>query len=726
METKIDATVENVVYSNRETGFTVLEVSNGGETTTVVGVLGGVSVGERLLLYGEYVNHPSFGPQFKAQAAERILPSGQAAIERYLGGGAIPGLGPVLAGRIVRAFGDETFEIIEHQPERLEGIKGISPQKARAISSEFLKIHSLRSVINQLTQMGLQLPEVLSLYRAFGPSAAELLEDNPYMLCGYPTYMDFEAADAIASSLGGRSEDPNRLKACLIYVLQHNSLNGHTCIPTETLVATAANFLGTDRESMSGQLYEAADFGMLKLSQSDWGEAASLPALAEAESYIAERLLLLRERNFTPVLDIQREIAAVEQKNGILYSGLQREAIAAALTSGAVVITGGPGTGKTTALNAIIQLLERMGEKVMLCAPTGRAAKRLSQLTGRDASTVHRLLEVEYRDGPEPPGFVHKEQNPLKCDAVVVDEMSMVDVNLFRSLLAGIRPDCRLVMVGDSDQLPAVGPGNLLRDIVSSGALPAVELKEVFRQASASRIITAAHEIVSGRVPDLSANQEDFFFLRVPRSKAAGFIGDLVERRLPAAYGFDPSADIQVLAPGRKGQIGTIALNGELRDRLNPPAPGRAQLNVMGRLFREGDKVMQIKNNYDLECRRGDEVTLGVFNGDIGTLQHIDRKAGIITCAFDDKLVDYTPEQAAELELAYAITVHKSQGSEYPAVVLCLSDVNRKLMYRNLLYTAVTRAKNLLVVVGEERTVQLMVANDRKTLRYTCLERLLR
>lgn len=718
---KLTGIIENIVYKNDESGFVVLDLAVENELVTVVGEFFAVSAGEEMTVWGEYTTHPSFGLQFKATAAQQVLPSSATAIYKYLSGNAISGIGPVTARRMVDAFGDETLDVIAKDPQKLTLIKGISNKKAQEISGEFRKIYGVREIIAQLSSLGLETPDALQLYRAYSDITVEIIRDNPYILCGYPLYKEFVVADQLAGSFGVEPHHINRIRAGIVYVLRHNLGNGHTCIPTEKLIDTVYGFLDVARDTVEIALYDAVEDGMLKTAVIDGEERTFLGNMMSAEQYIAERLRLLGSLEYHAVDDVERQIDAFQQTHHIEYEALQRRAIEQSLTKGTVVITGGPGTGKTTTLNAIIALCEQNGDKVVLAAPTGRAAKRLAELTGREAKTIHRLLEVEmHRD--DTVKFVHDETDPLKCDVAVIDEMSMVDVQLFESLLRGLRPQCRLILVGDFNQLPSVGAGNILRDIIDSGVCETIEFQKIFRQAAQSLIVVNAHSIVAGEMPDIETRDNDFFFLHTDKEQGASLVASLVSKRLPKAYKLDPFADIQVLTPSRIGMMGTAALNDQLRHSLNPARENVPEVRVMGQSFRQGDRVMQIKNNYDIQWQKdGGEQGVGAFNGDIGIIETIHRPSQTIGVLFDDRRVQYSFEQARQLEPAYAVTVHKSQGSEFAAVVLALCDFSRKLCYRNLLYTAVTRARNLLVVVGDENIFEAMVRNDRKMLRYTGL-----
>lgn len=724
-KTELHGIVEDIVYQNSDTGYGVIEIDADGMAVTLVGDLAFVKVGEEIAAYGNYVTHPNYGVQFRCDAIERTLPTSATAIMKYLSNGAVTGIGPSTAKKLVKAFGTQTLEVMAREPEKLVEIKGISMEKAKAISSELAQMFGLKETIAEMTALGLSTDDALQLYKVYGLDTSDLVKDNPYLLCGFPVYKDFVFVDGIAEQNGIGDNDPRRIRAGLVNTLRHNAEKGHTCVPTEKLIDNTKEFLLCDRDAVEIELFAGVEEGFFGHDAQGEYETTFLLDNYQAEKYIAERIRFLAQNEFISKVDADREIDQFEEKNGIIYEELQREAIAASLTSGVVVLTGGPGTGKTTTVNTILALCEKQGNKVALCAPTGRAAKRMSELTGKDAKTIHRLLEVDY-GGKGQVKFVHNENNTLKYDLVIVDEMSMVDCQLFADLLKGLKPWCRLVLVGDSDQLPSVGAGNVLRDIISSGVCKTVALEKIFRQAAQSLIVVNAHTILEGRMPDLTKKDNDFFYLPCEKEDVPKLITDLVSRRLPKSYRFDPIEDIQVITPSKLGLSGTTVLNEHLREKLNPPAPNRAEIRMGPFSFREQDKVMVTRNAYEVPWTRDNgEVGAGMFNGDIGTILKVDKNRDTVYVKVDDRTAEFTFDQLGLLDHAYAITVHKSQGSEFPAVILAVGDTPRRLRYRNLLYTAITRAKRLLIIVGSDQVVQGMVENDGKLLRYTGLERFL-
>lgn len=718
---QLRGTVEQILYEDANSGFAVVEMDTGEEYLPAVGPLQGVAPGEALTLTGQYVAHPKFGYQFKVALFERSLPGTAAAIRKYLASGAVKGIGAALAGRIVDAFGDETLDVLEKDPSRLAEVKGISRKKAEALIKEFNQLFSMRTVMIFLAQYGLSSSQSVRIYKKWGPLTTDLLKQNPYLLCGDDIRVEFQVADRMAASMGMERTSPERIFAAVTHVLRYNLRNGHTCLVRDKVVLLTQKLIGLGEDSVEIEIDNRLDAEELCVLRRKGKDFLFLPGLYEAEKYIAFRVELMLRNRYFETRDVDAMIARVEEQKGIVYEELQRRAIREALSRSILILTGGPGTGKTTTLNAIIELLEQEGMKLAIAAPTGRAAMRISEVTGHEAKTIHRLLEVDFSDESRS-RFLHNEHNPLDVDAVVIDEMSMVDVELFESLLRGIRPGCKLVLVGDSDQLPSVGAGNVLRDLIASGKVPTVELRQIFRQAAESLIVTNAHRIVRGEMPDLTVKDRDFFFLsRLGEEMAARTIVDLVAERLPKSYGFSPLADIQVLAPQRKGTVGVYALNARLQERLNPAAPDKREHRGILCTFREGDKVLQNRNNYDVEWDKNGEKGMGIYNGDIGMIRSIDSASASIVIDFDGRVCSYPFEMAMDLELAYAITVHKSQGSEYDAVVLPILGGYDKLYFRNLLYTAVTRAKKLLVLIGSAKRVEYMVGNHVRNLRYTGL-----
>lgn len=719
---EMSGSVERVIFRNEKNQYTVLELNNSEELVTVVGCLPFVSEGEELKVIGTWTSHPSFGPQFKVQACERSRPATAAAILKYLSSGAVKGVGAATAVRIVETFGENALDIIENDPERLAQVKGVTKAKAKKISEDFKQANGIKDVMVRLGKYGITPEEAVRVWKRYGAYAEDCIRKDPFCLCDEELDIDFARADTIAASLQMPQDDTGRVRAGLIYVLRHNANNGHTCLPRESLVQVTSRMLQVEPEVTGGILRNMEDTFDVHTEIFGEREFLFLPRYYQSETYCADRLKMMLRYPPQSIVGVESSIKEIEIREGIHYALEQKQAITQALEKGFLILTGGPGTGKTTTLNGIIRILKEKGETVLLAAPTGRAAKRMSELTGEEAKTVHRMLQVQW-DEADNPVFSRNEQNPLECDAVVVDELSMVDVSLFEGVLRALPLGCRLILVGDCDQLPSVGAGNVLGDLIASQLFPVVQLTEIFRQSMESLIVTNAHRVVAGEMPLLGDKTHDFFFLPLRRAETiSSTIVDLCARRLPASYGYSVYQDIQVLTPGRKGELGTQELNRRLQETLNPPDKGKKELNVNGSILREGDKVMQVKNNYNLPWSRSDGTTgEGVFNGDMGILIEIDKAAGALTVAVDDKMVLYDTDHAGELELAYAATVHKSQGNEFQAVVMPMFPGPKQLEYRNLLYTAVTRAKNLLILVGEERTVQAMVANNRKTRRYSGL-----
>lgn len=719
---ELNGNVKNIIYKNESNGYTVLEISAQNEEIIAVGTMPLVGIGEGLRLIGTWKNHSNFGVQFAVEAFERSLPTGAESIQKYLSSGAVNGIGEKIAKKIVEAFGDRSLDVIQNDPQKLSSIPGISLTKAQKISDDIKKSFGIRELMTYLEKFSVTPEESVRIWQTFGLSALEIIKSDPYIICNDPMLIAFEKADAISETLSLPLDSGGRVSAGIFYVLNHNVKNGHTCLPADKLVEATAQFLSIDFEKVADELEKMEEEGQVAVDTFNEKKFIFLQSIYTAEDYTASRLMMMIKFPVKSIDGIETEIGLIEKQEGIFYASLQKKAIHKALSGGILILTGGPGTGKTTTLNAIINILYKKGKKVLLAAPTGRAAKRMSQLTGFDAKTIHRLLEVNWSEENNLV-FKKNEKNLLKCDALILDEMSMVDSTLFECVLRALPLGCRLIMVGDSDQLPSVGAGNVLGDLVKSGIVPVVQLKEIFRQSMESLIVTNAHKIVKGEMPELQVKDSDFFFLKYYNSQEVlDTIVDLYCRRLPKAYDYSPLSDIQVLCPSRKGLLGTVNLNACLQEKINPPSIVKNELRIGNLLFREGDKVMQSKNNYNIQFVKDDgEIGDGVFNGDVGILLEINKKKSELIVQFDDRKVTYDIESAFNLELAYAITVHKSQGNEFDAVIMPMMCGIPQLAYRNLLYTAVTRAKSLLIMVGTEKSVERMVENDRKTKRYTGL-----
>ena len=720
---QLEGAVENIVYRNEENGYTVLEISDGDDYITAVGIMPQAGVGDTVKLTGTYINHRNYGKQFSAQICEVCRPTESADILRYLSSGAIKGIGSATAQRLVKEFGEATLDVMENQPERVAMLKGISKSKAEDFSKQLKTNTGVRTLMLYLGEYGISNTSSVKIYNMLGSNCVERIKENPYILCQGDYGVSFESADFIAKKEKLEPDSNVRIRAGITYVLKHNERNGHTCLPKEKLLSVASEFLGLEGTCVSECMEEMIFDRSIIADNISEKEFLFTPQLHLSEMYISSRIKMMLQFPADRIDNIEKEIEYCETNDGITYADLQKEAITSALTQGMLVLTGGPGTGKTTTINAIIKILKRKGKTVLLSAPTGRAAQRISELTSDEAKTLHRMLEVSW-DKQDNPVFNKNERNQLKCDALIVDEVSMVDTYIFESLMRALPIGCRLILVGDSDQLPSVGPGNILSDLTESGIVPVVRLNEIFRQAQQSLIVTNAHKIVNGEMPVLNSADKDFFFLnRNNKSDVTNVIIDLCTSRLPKAYGYSAFENIQVLSPSKKGELGTAELNHKLQSALNPKSDDKAEAVIGSKTFRVGDKVMQIKNNYDiLWYRENGETGEGVFNGDIGIIERIDKKAKVIKINFYDKTATLTFEHASELDFAYAVTVHKSQGNEFDAVVMPMFSGPPQLYYRNLLYTAVTRAKKTLILVGNPSTVEYMVNNNRRTKRYSGLK----
>ncbi len=719
---KLKGTVTDITFRNDVNGYTVFAVDTGEEEITVVGVTPDLKMGDKVELIGDYVHHSVYGRQFKAEFCNALMPETVEDLYHYLASGVIKGIRESTALKIVDKFGEKTFDILEKEPMRLAEIKGISQEKAKKIGVEYRKHSTTRLLIINLSKYGLNTNECLVAFEKLGANAVEIIENNPYILCEGDNRVSFERVEQIAEMLPNKPDSKYRTEAGILYVIRHNYNNGHTCLPLEKIFAPSGDLLGESRESIEiavDNLVSTRRVVVEKIGNKDF---IFLPDAYNAEKSIANRLKVLLKFPPENPIDVYSQIDKIEKATNIQYAELQKQAIITAVNKGILILTGGPGTGKTTTLNGIINMFEKDCLDIALCAPTGRAAQRMTEATGRTATTIHRLLEVEWGEGDKPV-FKRNLRNPLDCQALIVDEMSMVDIFLFSSLLDALPFGCRLIMVGDSDQLPSVSPGNVLKDLIESGLLPVVQLKEIFRQSLESNIVRNAHAIVNGEQIQTDYKDGDFYFMqRHFPLDAVRTIKELCVKRLPDAYSFDATSQIQVLCPSKKGDTGTVNLNKVLQDALNPANDKKREYNTGYRLFREGDKVMQTRNNYNIHWESRDDEGDGIFNGDIGFIEAIDMRRDAIIIDFSGKKATYSKEQLQEIELAYAVTVHKSQGSEFDAVVMPVISVNSRLCYRNLLYTAVTRAKRLLILVGTTSCLDSMIVNNKTQLRYSSLK----
>ena len=721
----LQGAVAAVVYQNYDNGYAVLRLNcGGGVTVTVVGTIPMPVVGERLMVTGKWSNHSNFGRQFEAEFLERLLPQTALEIQSYLSSRAIKGIGPVMAARIVEYFGEQTLLVLEREPEKLALVPGISREKARMFGEEFRRQAGMRQLMEFFALHQLPTELAVRTYKLYGEQTVELLYDDPYLLMDEGLDAPFHAVDRFAIELGVAADDPRRIEAGVLFELSYNLQGGHTFLPRAKLAAATAQLLSVELEAAEAGITRLREGERLVCQNLADIDVVYLPQIHEAEVGSALHLLKMAQWPHPEPENLDRLMAKVESESAVRYSDQQRDAIRSAASTGVLLITGGPGTGKTTIVNGILSLLGHMQLKCVLAAPTGRAAKRLTEVTGEEASTIHRLLEAGIDPNTGRMVFSRDADQPLKADAVIVDEMSMVDVQLLYSLLQAVPLNKRLILVGDPDQLPPVGPGFPFSDCLRSNMLPTVRLTDIFRQARESLIVMNAHRINSGELPELRRVDRDFFFMRRNSEEAlTQLICDLCSTRLPQNMGI-PADQIQVLSPTRKGPTGTIYLNKLLQKVLNPPAPTKKERQHGDFSFREGDRVMQIRNNYDIMWRKtdGSAVGAGVFNGDIGSITAIDPKAETVTVVFDDREAEYDFSQLTELELAYAMTVHKSQGSEYRAVILAAWNGSPYLLSRSVLYTAVTRARELLIIAGREEVVITMTNNAKRSRRYSGLK----
>lgn len=731
MQNTVEGYVDHIIFRNEDNGYTVLNLMVNGSELTCVGIFEYIGEGELLELTGTYVEHSTYGQQFKVESYETKIPEDTIAIERYLGSGAIKGVGAALAARIVRRFGEDTMRILDEEPERLAEVKGISERKAREIAQQAAEKSEMRSAMMFLQKYGISVALGVKIYGKYGSRVYSVLKENPYQLADDIQGIGFRIADEIAGRIGIHTDSDYRIKSGLFYTLSLAASEGHVFLPQSLLLSRASELLGVEPSCMEKHIMDLAMDRKVVIRETEDGQKriyASQFFYLELDT--ARRLSELAVTNQESEESIRKRLEFIEKKNEIQLEELQRQAVIEAVKNGLLVITGGPGTGKTTTINAIIQYFELEGLDIYLAAPTGRAAKRMTEATGYEASTIHRLLELSgmMEESSAAAHFERNEENPLEADVIIIDEMSMVDISLMHALLCAVQVGTRLILVGDVNQLPSVGPGSVLKDIIDSQAFCVVELNKIFRQATESDIVVNAHRINAGLDVATDNKSKDFFFLkRYDADVIVASIVYLVQKKLPPYVQAKP-LDIQVLTPMRKGLLGVERLNEVLQKYLNPPDQKKKEKEYGNGLFREGDKVMQIRNDYQLEWEiRGKygipvEKGIGVFNGDMGIVKEINTFAETMTVVYEEnRYVEYTFKQLEELELAYAVTIHKSQGSEYPAVILPLLGGPRMLLSRNLLYTAVTRARKCVTVVGSEVTFHEMIHNKQEKSRYTSL-----
>lgn len=723
----ISGRVRSVVYQNEDSGYSVIRVTcENNEEHVLVGFIPYAAPGETIEAYGRWVVHSTYGEQFKVESFTRTMPADEASVFEYLSHGAIKGIGPTLAKRIVGRFGEQTFNVLENEPHLLVDVKGITGAKAKMIGTNFKMQNGVRRLMEFLLENEVPPQLALRMYRRYGDGASDALKNNPYILTDEYFGVDFSKADQLAYKFGFSEDAFCRIDAAVLYELTFNLNQGHTFIPEDKLIdATLLLTSLTDGAAVLSAITRLQQDGQIVCEEIYGKTACYLSYVHEAERSVAECIYSMAHRRMLPPRGITKIVDEIEGQIGMTYVPAQRKAVLMSARSRVMLLTGGPGTGKTTTVKAMLALFERMRLKTAMAAPTGRAAKRMSELCGAEATTIHRLLDMEYDPVEGRFTFVHNEENPIDYDVVIIDETSMVDILLMNSLLKAIPSNCRLIMVGDPDQLPSVGPGNVLSDIIKSDIIDIVCLTDIFRQAEESRIVVNAHAVNHGRMPEIGSEAGDFFFLPCSTpSEVASKIVELMKETLPKKMGIDPS-QIQVLSPTRRYETGTVNLNRVLQEALNPPEEGKAERRFGNFVLRQGDRVMQIKNNYDLEWVRqrlkGPEVGTGVFNGDIGVITEVNLRSETITVLFDDKEAVYSFDQAGELEPAYAITVHKSQGSEYTAVILAAIKGPAMLLCRRVLYTAITRAKSLMIIVGSKETVKVMVENHRQNVRFSGL-----
>lgn len=719
---KISGTVEDVVYRNPQNDYTVIDVAvSASELVTAVGIMPYVCEGEEVTLTGNFTSHAEYGRQFGVVSYEKKLPKSQSSMLKYLSSGSVKGIGPSTAVKIINRYGEDSFDVIEKHPQWLADIPGISMRKAAEISKSFIEMSGVRELM-MFCRDYFGSDTIDKIYKKFGAGAVGIIKDNPYRLCKDMHGISFEKADSIAAALGTDMHSPLRLECGIMTVLKNSASSGHTCLPFKELCRLSSSKLGVEEDEINLTVNDMLYREQLKSYDANDTTYIYIKESYDAEAYIAKKLGLLdRATEAVTKSNVETMLERIETRFGIVYADMQKRAVYHALSRGVMVITGGPGTGKTTVVRAIIEICRCVGLKTVLAAPTGRAAKRMSEATGEEAKTIHRMLEMQRTDS-EYPKFNRDEFNPLDEQAVIVDEASMIDVFLMSALLKALKNGTKLIMIGDCDQLPSVGAGNVLRDMISSGVFETVELSEVFRQSEKSLIVDNAHRINRGEMPVLDSKDSDFFF--IPRSyeeETAKTVVALMSKRLPKTYGEEFKRKVQVITPSRKGVAGTESLNVVLQNTLNPKTDGKDEVRLYERIFRVGDRIMQMRNNYDAEWEKNGIKGSGVFNGDTGTVLSVDRSGKTVTLEFDDRIAVYDYTMMEDVEPAYAITVHKSQGSEYPVVIVPLYRTAPLLLTRNMIYTAITRAKDMVIICGDKEILSYMVSNDYQSVRYTNL-----
>ncbi|MFI3209894.1 MAG: ATP-dependent RecD-like DNA helicase [Peptostreptococcaceae bacterium] len=720
---KLDGMINDIVFRNEENGFTIAQLSNSSEDICIVGCMPTIQIGESIEVEGKWTNHQKFGLQFQVSSFMPVTPSSVEGIYVYLSSGMINGVGEKMAKKIIDKFGVDTLNVIQNEPEKLTEIEGIGKKKIEQIIKSYEEDRELRNIIITLSPYGITPAYCLKIYKKYKENAISIINENPYRLADEIYGIGFKIADKIAGKLGIAKDSDKRISQGIIYTLSNATTNGHTFLPRNELILNSINLLGVDKILVEQNVDSLMFNKKIYIERFNNEENVYLISYYICESSVSENIITLCNYGFENLnIDIDDEIKVVEKSENIVLAKNQVLAVKEAINSGVVIITGGPGTGKTTTINTIIKIFENNKKKVMLCAPTGRAAKRMSETSGREAKTIHRLLEME--KGAEGSGFTFfkDEDSPLECDVIIIDEVSMVDIHLMFSLLKAISVGTRVIFVGDSDQLPSVGAGNVLADLIESKVVKTVKLIEIFRQASESMIVINAHQINKGQPLYLNKRDKDFFFIKTESEKdTIDEIVNLVQNRLPTYYGVDKIKDIQILSTMRKGDVGVTNLNMEVQKVVNKKESYKIEESFQNRILRVGDKVMQIKNNYQKKWESGSEKGEGVFNGDIGFIEYIDKDKKTILVAFDDKSVKYKYEELDELDHSFCTTIHKSQGSEFPVVIMPICWAPPMLLSRNILYTGVTRAKKLVVLVGEAKYLDYMVQNNRTNKRYSNL-----